>query len=50
MLFKVVLALVAVASLSVVVMHQQRKAREGARLEREVEAQLLALREHLFGR
>jgi hypothetical protein len=50
MLFKVALALAAAASLCVALMHYQRDAAGGAALEREVEAQLLALREHLFTR
>jgi len=48
MLFKAALAFAVVASLCIVALHGRRAVEDGAVLEHEVEAQLRALREHLF--
>jgi hypothetical protein len=47
MLFKVAL-MVALGSLWIVVLHRQRESEDEVGLKREVEAQLGALRDHLF--
>jgi hypothetical protein len=49
MLFKVALV-VALGSLWMVLLHYQRESEDEAGLKREVEAQLGALRDHLFRR
>jgi hypothetical protein len=49
MLLKFALAL-ALGSLGVVLMNQLRQGKDGTILAREVEAELDALRDHLFGR
>jgi hypothetical protein len=49
MLLKITLAL-ALGSLGVLVLHRLRESEDEAILERKVEAQLQALREHLFQR
>jgi hypothetical protein len=49
MLLKITLAL-ALGSLGVLILHRLRESEDEAILERKVEAQLQALREHLFQR
>ena len=49
MLLKITLAL-ALGSLGVLILHRLRESEDEAILERKVEAQLRALREHLFQR